>query len=280
MLHIPCDSMKILIIGCGSIGTLIAKAVDSMPEFDRVFITDQSHLCAIHLVKALHHVEYVENDDRSLSEVAEFVDLVVEAASQEAARHFVPFFLERGIDVMIMSVGAFAVDEFRERCFSLAKERDARLYVPSGAVCGTDGLHSASEGTIKEVQLITRKGRKGMCDVSKLREKGISIDSLDGPVVVFEGTAREAALTFPKNMNVAATLSLLGIGFDETKVTIICDPEVESNQHKVIVKGDFGELVAETRNIPSPKTPSTSYLAALSALAAIRRIVGNVWIGI
>jgi len=272
--------MNILIVGCGSIGTIIAKAVDSMPEFDRIFITDQSHLCAIHLVKALRHVEYVENDDESLSRVAGHVDLVVEAASQDAARHFVPFFLERGIDVMVMSVGAFAVDEFRERCFSLAKERNARLYVPSGAVCGTDGLHSAAEGRISEVQLITRKGRKGLCDASNLRERGINIDSLEEAMVVFEGTAREAALTFPRNMNVAATLSLLGVGFDETKVKVICDPNIESNQHKLIVKGDFGEMVAETKNIPSSKTPSTSYLAALSALAAIKRIVGNVWIGI
>lgn len=272
--------MRILVIGCGAIGTHIAKSVDEMPEFDKVYITDQSRLCAIHLVKTLRHVEYVENDDESLERISGDLDLVVEAASQSAAKHFAPFFLERGIDTMVMSVGAFADDEFRERCFALAREKGAKLYVPSGAVCGTDGLHSASAGKIYEVTLITRKGRKGMCEESKLRERGVIMNSLHEPRVIFEGTAREAATTFPRNMNVSATLALLGVGFDDTKVRIICDPEVESNQHTVIVKGEFGELKAETRNVPSPKTPSTSHLAALSAVAAIRRIVGNVWIGI
>ena len=93
-------------------------------------------------------------------------------------------------------------------------------------------------------------------------------------------TARDAALNFPRNMNVSATLSLLGVGFDATRVRIICDPTVESNQHTVIVRGEFGELRAETRNLPSPRTPSTSYLAALSAVAAIKRIASNIWIGI
>ncbi|MFP4170376.1 MAG: aspartate dehydrogenase [Methanomassiliicoccales archaeon] len=272
--------MRILIIGCGSIGTHIARAVDDMEEFTEVLITDQSKLCAAQLVKALHHVTYVENDERSLEEIASGLDLVVEAASQGAAKHFAPFFLERGVDTMVMSVGAFADDQFRERCFSLCRERNARLYVPSGAVCGTDGLHSASVGRIDEVTLITRKGQKGMCDESVLRERGIIMESLEEACVIFEGTAREATTRFPRNMNVAATLSLLGVGFDDTKVRIICDPEVESNQHRVVVKGEFGEFTAETKNIPSPRTPSTSFLAALSAVAAIRRIAGNIWIGV
>jgi len=272
--------MRILVIGCGSIGTHIVKSVDQMPEFDRVYITDQSKLCAIQLVQALHNVEYVGNDDESLTKVAKEIDLMVEAASQEAARHFAPFFLERGVDIMVMSVGVFADDDFRERCFSLAKEKGAKLYVPSGAVCGTDGLHAASAGKIQEVTLITRKGIKGMCDKSELQERGVIMDSLKQECVIFEGTAREAATTFPRNMNVSATLALLGAGFDDTKVRIICDPNVESNQHTVIVRGEFGEMRAETKNVPSSKTPSTSHLAALSALAAIRRIVGNVWVGI
>lgn len=272
--------MRILIIGCGSIGTQIARAVDEMEEFDRVYITDQTHMCAVHLEKILHNVIYVEHDDETLDGLSDELDLVVEAASQTAARHYAPFFLERGVDTMIMSVGVFADDALRERCFSLSKEKGAKLYIPSGAVCGTDGLHAAAIGRIDEVTLITRKGSKGMCDESSLKEKGISIENLQEPCVVFEGTARKAARTFPKNMNVSGTLSLLGVGFDDTKVKIICDPEVESNQHTVIVKGEFGELVAQTTNVPSPRTPSTSHLAALSAVAAIKRIVSNVWIGI
>jgi aspartate dehydrogenase len=272
--------MRLLIIGCGSIGTTLAKAVDEIPEIERIYITDKSKVCAIHLVEKLHKVKYVDNSDEELLGIIPDIDLVVEAASQEAAKHFIPFFLEHGVDVMMMSVGAFAEDAFRERCFALAKTKGARIYAPSGAVTGTDGLRAASIGTIDEVQLISTKSPKNFSNMEYLKSKGIDINNLKEPTVVFEGTAREAATLFPRNMNVSATLSLLGVGFDKTKVKIIFDPNTDKNTHKVIVRGPFGEFVAETKNVPFPKNTSTSYLAALSALATIKRLIGNVWIGV
>lgn len=269
-----------LIIGCGSIGTTLAKAVDEMPEIDRIYITDKSKVCAAHLVEKLRKVKYVDNSDASLLEVIKDIDLVVEAASQEAAKHFIPFFLEHGVDVMMMSVGALADDDFRERCFSLAKNKGGRLYAPSGAVTGTDGLHSASAGTIDEVLLVSTKSPKSCAHMDYLKKRDMDVNRITEPTVVFEGTAREAATLFPRNMNVSATLSLVGVGFDKTRVRIVCDPTTDRNTHKVIVRGPFGELVSETHNVPFPKNPSTSYLAALSALALIRRLIGNVWIGV
>ena len=272
--------MRILIIGSGSIGSVLAKAVHDMPEVDRIYVTDQSKDYAVHLIESLEKAEYVDNVNGNLSRVLGEIDLAVEAASQEAARKFVPFVLENGVDVMVMSVGVFADDAFRERCFTLAKKHRSRLYVPSGAICGTDGLHSAAAAGIREVHLITKKGPKGLRGAPGLKMRNIDVDSLREPTVVFEGNARDASSQFPKNLNVAATVSLLGAGFDQTKVTIICDPTAEKNSHILIVKGDFGELRCETQNVPSPMTPSTSYLAALSAVAAIKRILGNVWIGV
>ncbi|MBM4237158.1 MAG: aspartate dehydrogenase [Euryarchaeota archaeon] len=272
--------MRLLIIGCGSIGTTLAKAVDEMPEIERIYITDKSKVCAGHLVEKLHKVSYVDNSDESLTGIVGDIDLVVEAASQEAAKHFVPFFLDKGVDLMMMSVGSLADDDFRKRCFDLAKSRGCRLLVPSGAVTGTDGLHSASAGTIDEVLLITTKGPKSLRTIPFLKEKGIDVNRLSEPTIVFEGSAREAASIFPRNMNVAATLSLLGVGFDKTKIRIVCDPKGERNTHRIVVRGPFGEMSSTTNNVQFPKNPSTSYLAALSVVAAIRRIIDNVWIGI
>lgn len=272
--------MRILIIGCGSIGSVLAKAVHDMPEVDRIYVTDQSKDYALHLIESLEKARYVDNVNDNIVKILGEVDLAVEAASQDAARKFIPFVLENGADVMVMSVGVFADDAFREKCFTLAKKHRSRLYVPSGAICGTDGLHSASAAKIQEVHLITRKGPRGLRGAPGLKMKGIDIDSLTEPTVVFEGNARDASNQYPKNLNVAATISLLGVGFDNTHVTIICDPTTERNAHTLVVKGDFGELRCETQNVPSPMTPSTSYLAALSAVAAIKRILGNVWIGV
>jgi len=270
--------VRILIIGCGSIGSVLAKAVHDMPEVDRIYVTDQSKDFAVHLISSLEKAEYIDNVNGKLAKVLGEIDLAVEAASQTAARKFIPFALENGVDVMVMSVGVFADEEFKSRCYDLAKKHRSRIYVPSGAICGTDGLHAASAAAINEVHLTTRKGPKGLKGAPGLAQRGIDVDTLTEPTVVFEGNARDAALQFPKNLNVAATVSLLGVGFDKTRVTIICDPTTERNAHTLVVKGDFGELRSETNNVPSPMTPSTSYLAALSA--AIKRVLGNVWIGV
>jgi len=272
--------VRILIIGCGSIGSVLAKAVHEMPEVDRIYVTDQSKDFAVHLISSLEKAHYIDNENGKLAKVLGEIDLAVEAASQDAARKFIPFALENGVDVMVMSVGVFADEEFRKRCYELAKRHRSRIYVPSGAICGTDGLHSASVAGISEVHLTTRKGPKGLKGAPGLALKGIDVEKLTEATVVFEGNARDASIQFPKNLNVAATVSLLGAGFDRTRVTIICDPTTERNAHTLTVKGDFGELKCETHNVPSPMNPATSYLAALSAVAAIKRILGNVWIGV
>jgi aspartate dehydrogenase len=272
--------MRILIIGCGSIGSVLAKSVHDMPEVDRIYVTDQSKDYAVHLIESLEKAEYVDHSTSNIARILGEVDLAIEAASQEAAKKLVPFVLENGVDVMVMSVGVFADEAFREKCYTLAKKHRSRIYVPSGAICGTDGLHSASAANISDVHLITRKGPKGLRGAPGLKLRKIDVDALKEPSVVFEGNARDAASQFPKNLNVAATVSLLGVGFERTRVTIICDPTTERNSHTLEVKGDFGELRCETQNVPSPMTPSTSYLAALSAAAAIKRILGNIWIGV
>jgi len=272
--------MRILIIGCGSIGSVLAKAVHDMPEVDKLYVTDKSREYAKHLVSTLEKAEYVSSGNGQLCTALTEVNLAVEAASQEAAKRYIPYVLENGVDVMVMSVGVFADEAFRDRCFTLAKKHRSRIYVPSGAICGTDGLHAAATADISEVHLITRKGPKGLQGAPGLEMRNIDVTALTEPTVVFEGNAHDAASQFPKNLNVAATVSLLGVGFEKTKVTIICDPHAERNSHTLVVKGAFGELRSETQNVPSPLNPATSYLAALSAVAAIRRILGNVWIGV
>ncbi|MCU0861872.1 MAG: aspartate dehydrogenase [Methanomassiliicoccales archaeon] len=271
--------MRVLIIGCGSIGNVLAKAAQGMGQIDLIYFTDKSAHRAEARVREYSKGRLARYDDEGIAKVIKEVDLVIEAASQEAARKFAPMCLERGRDIMVMSVGAFYDDDFRERCFRLAGAKRARLYIPSGAVCGTDGLRSA-HGRIDEVHLITTKGPNGFKDVPYLEEKGIDVSKLKEPMVLFEGSAREAVRLFPRNVNVAATVSLMGVGFDHTKVTIVCDPRAEVNSHRLVARGEFGELTSEIHNVPSPENPATSYLAALSAVSALKSIATNVWVGV
>lgn len=272
--------MRLLIIGCGSIGTVLANAADSIEEIDLFYLTDKVEEKAKAMLKAHPKARYVGFEDDAILQAMDDVELVIEAASQEAVRKFAPICLEQGRDIMVMSVGAFEADDFRERCFELSKSKRGRLYIPSGAVCGTDGLRSASSSQIDEVHLITTKGPESYKNVPYLAEKKMDLSSLKEPTVLYDGPAREVLRLFPKNINVAATVSMLGVGFEKTRITLVCDPKSRTNSHLLIVKGPFGEIRAETNNTPFPTNPSTSYLAALSAVAALKSIVANRWIGV
>lgn len=268
--------MRITIVGCGSIGSKLAKAADEMAEVKRIYLMDEEPGRAEGLAEQLNKAIVIKDVEEELYHS----DLVVEAASQAAASAIVPKVVARGVDIMIMSVGALVDDSFREAVKEKATLSEAKIFIPSGAVCGTDGLRSSAVGELDEVELITTKGPKSLEGVDWITDHGIDVDTLTERTVVYSGTAREAVKLFPKNINVAATVALLGVGFDKTKVTIVVDPESHSNSHELRVKGEFGEMTCHTYNVPSPDNPKTSYLAAMSAISALKRIVRNEWIGI
>jgi len=268
--------MRLAIIGCGSIGSELAEAADGMADVKRIYLTDLRGVAAEALASKLKKAVAI----RSIEQELYHCDLVIEAASQAAAREIIPKVVGRGVDIMIMSVGVLVDDDYRDNVYETARSTGARILVPSGAVCGTDGLSSATIGRIDEVVLTTTKNPESLAGVPYLIEKGIDVDKVTGPTVIYEGPAREAVKLFPKNVNVAATVSVMGIGFDRTKVKIVLDPETSSNSHELIVKGEFGEIISRTSNVPCPSNPSTSYLAALSAISALKRIIRNDWVGI
>lgn len=268
--------MNICIVGCGAIGTTIARAIEDMPDIRTVYLTDRSRECANLLAQKAPKVHYVPDIVPILPDTR----LVIEAASQDAARYYAPLSLSAGVDVLIMSVGVFQDEEFQVDAFRLAKRKGAKIYLPSGAVGGIDALGAASLETIDEVTLTTTKPPSAFGTSPYLESKGIKASELRERTELFSGSAREACKHFPQNINVAATISLAGIGFEKTRIRIVCDPAVLTNEHHLKAKGKFGELDVVTRNVPSPRNPKTSYLAALSAISAIRKIVGNVWVGV
>ncbi len=269
-------TVNICVIGCGAIGTTIAKAMEPMSDIQIIYLTDRSKECATRLQEKVPKVRYVPDIVPVLNDVR----LVVEAASQEAARYYAPLALSAGVDVLIMSVGVFQNEAFQNDAFRLAKRKGAKVFIPSGAIGGIDALCAASLDALDEVTLTTTKPPSAFGPNPYLESKGIKAADVRERTELFYGTAREAVTHFPQNINVAATISLAGIGFEKTKIRIVCDPQVSTNEHHLKAKGKFGELDVVTRNVPSPRNPKTSYLAALSAISAIRKITGSTWVGV
>jgi aspartate dehydrogenase len=199
--------------------------------------------------------------------LAEPLDVVVEGAGQEAVRQHGEAVLLAGKDFLVLSVGALADDDLFERLKLAAKNTGAHLLLPSGAIGGLDALASAAVGGLDDVTLTTRKPPDAL-------QTGADRDALLGdakaePVLLFEGPAREAVREFPANVNVAAALSLAGVGFDRTRVRIYADPAVSRNTHEVQARGWFGELSFTIQNVPT-ENPKTGRITALSVLKTLR----------
>ena len=250
-------TLKIGIIGCGAIGSVIAKAMDGKVAVLFDLIEDRALKLASSLKfkpKVAKTFEEFINSD---------INFVVEAASQKAVRDYAERILESGKDLMILSVGALD-EHFLSRLRDVASKKGRKIYIPSGAVVGIDGIKAVSD-KISEIVLITRKNPKSF---------GLNVNECR---VLFEGNAKEAVKLYPQNINVAATVSLAGIGFERTKVKIIADPNVNENIHEIRVIGDFGEIITITKNVKLNER--TSYLAALSAIRMLKNLEDVVVIG-
>ena len=268
--------MRITIVGCGSRGSKLAEAADKMMEVKRIYLVDSDKARAEALAATLNKAEVVEDVEEELYHC----DLVIECATQDAARQVIPKVVARGVDIMIMSVGALVDDDFREMVTEKAKQCEAKVYIPAGAICGTDGLRASTVGEVQKVELITTKPPVSFEGVKYVQDRGIDLSTIKEKTVLYTGPAREAVQLFPRNVNVAATVSIMGIGFDKTMVTIAVDPSIKINSHELRIKGEFGELTTHTYNVPSPINPKTSNLSVFSAISALQRIVKNQWVGI
>jgi len=268
--------MRIMIVGCGSRGSKLAEAADKMVEVKRIYLLDSNRPRVEAVASKLNKGMIVDDIEEELYHC----DLVIECATQDVAHDILPKIVYRGVDVMVMSVGALVDDDYRADLIAKAKENDMRIYIPSGAICGIDGLRASAIGELQEVELNTVQGIASFQGVKYIEEKGIDLSGLKERTLLYSGPAREAVKLFPRNVNVAAIVSIIGFGFDKTKVNISVDPATKSNSHELRVKGEFGEMTCNTYNVTSPDNPNTSNLSVFSAISALERIVKNQWIGI
>jgi aspartate dehydrogenase len=267
---------RIGIVGAGAIGKEIARAIDDGTIPARlVAIWDRQVGEAEEFAATLSQKPKV----LPLEELVKEVNIVVEAASQAAVREVATVALSNSKNVMIMSVGALADQELLGQIRELAKKHHCSIYVPSGAIGGLDAVKSASIKNIECATITTRKPAKGLKGAPFVVKNNIDLDTFTEPTEIFSGPAAVAIKEFPANVNVAASLSLVGIGFDKTIVKVVVDPTISRNIHEIHVRGDFGDFHAKIENVPSDTNPRTSFLAALSAIATLKQVCEPLKIG-
>lgn len=257
--------LKIGIAGCGAIGSALAKTIvkDFAGRAQLTGLYDTGKEKVDKLAGRLNKQKLaVFNLDKLISRS----DLVIESARADSAFDIARKTILSSRDIMVMSVGGI-IGHYKELS-ALAGKKGCRIFIPSGAVCGIDGLKAAALNKIRKVTLTTKKP-----------PRALGLGNLAKETVIFEGDALSAIKLFPQNINVAVTLSLAGIGAKKTLVRIVASPEATENIHEVEIDYAAGKIFTRTENMPHPDNPKTSYLAVLSAIATLQQILEPIKIG-
>lgn len=259
----------VALIGCGAIGSLVAKAIDEGLVNARLL-----YLLDIVVEKAEELAKVLRQEPRVAREIGEIlededVEVVVEAASQEAVLQYAERVLEAGKELVVLSVGALLRPELKH----LLEDYGERIHIPSGAIAGLDALRSLVLVGIKRVVLTTRKHPSKLLDSPYARRRRLDLEGVEEPVVVFEGPAEVAVREFPRSLNVAATLALYSGA--PVHVRVVADPAATRNVHEVEVESEASRITITVENVPHPLNPKTSYLAALSAISLLRELCAS-----
>jgi len=229
---------------------------------------DYPGVCIRHIVVSSSQVSEVQAQVGSAvhvgSCVPEDATLVLECAGHGAlAEHILPA-LARGVECAVLSIGALAESGLPEKLAAAAQQGACQVHLLSGAIGAIDAIASARIAGLDEVTYTGRKPPSGWR--GSPAEDLVDLDTLTEATTILQSSAREAARLYPKNANVAATVSLAGLGLDATQVRLIADPAVTENIHEVQARGAFGQLHITMRGKPLADNPKTSALTVLSAL--------------
>lgn len=267
-------NFRVGIGGLGATGLKVAQVLDvggipgmelaaiSAADFEKAKRNMTDFKCQVPIVK--------------LSELPEYADVIVECAPSAVFRDVAVPALEAGKIFIPISVGGLLIHDDLKK---LVEKNNARIIVPTGALIALDAVRAAAEGTIYSVTMIIRKPPAGLEGAPFIIKNEIDLSAIKKPIMVFEGSAREGAKGFPANVNVAAALSLAGVGPDKTVLEIWADPTIDRNIQHFKVDADSASFEATIKNIPSEENLKTARITALSVIAALRGLTSSFKVG-
>lgn len=270
--------VRVAVLGAGTIARLVLERAreGDLPNVQFVALNGRSRASGGSALADEFALPFVISRAELL---AHKPDVVLEAASHEAVReHLVPL-LDAGVSVIVLSAGALVDEDLRLVAEQAANRSGAQLYVPSGGIGGLDVLKAACAAGVDEVSIQVAKPPAAWRGIRYVEALGVDLAHLDRPRILFEGSALDGVPHFPQNVNIAAVLSLAGVGAKQTRLRVVADPALTVNTHTIHVRGRSGDFTVVLGNVPSPDNPKTSWLACYSAVAALQQISSPIRFG-
>lgn len=249
---------KVGIAGIGAIGGAVAKAlIDGIDGFTLTAVSDPQS-----------DKDFgVPNVD--FKTLALDCDLIIECLPAEIVPDLCDAVLPEHKDILFISAAALLI---YPHLLDRLQQSRSKAYLPSGALCGLDGVRAMKEMGIISSVIASTKPPKGFSGAPFIVENNIDVSQITEKTCIFEGNALDASKGFPANVNVAASLSFAGVGANNTRVEIWADPAAVGNAHEITVKSDYSTLKARIENMPDPANPKSSVLAAQSIVATLRNM--------
>lgn len=249
------QNKRVGIAGTGAIGSVVARAlVNGINGLTLDCISDPA-------AKETFGVDNV-----NFQTLVQRVDLIIECLPAHIVPSLAKIAFSANKDILFISAAALLV---YPELLDAHKSSTSRIYVPSGALAGIDGVKAMKQMGITSSKIASTKKPSGFSGAPYVIEKNINLDDIKEKTMIFSGNALEASRGFPANINVAATLSLAGIGAELTRVEIWADPDAKGNSHEISVNSAYSSLTCRIENMPDPNNPKSSVLAAQSIITAL-----------
>ncbi len=254
-------NIKIGVAGCGALGSIVVKALEKgLGGYDFIAVSDINN-------------KNFSVPNISFAELAEKCDLIVECLPPAIVPALAKEALSRDKDLLMISACAILLSpEINE----ISDQSAGRILVPSGALCGLDAVSALNCAEINSATISSTKHPRGFKGAPYIIENDIDLSNITEKQLIFKGNAFDAAKAFPANVNVAATLSIAGVGPEKTQVEVWADPNANGNSHEICVKGGSSTITTKVENTPDPSNPKSSMLAGHSIVATLKKITEKI----
>ena len=251
------DNIKIGVAGCGALGSIVCKALlDGLKGYELVAVSDIN-------------APSFDVPNLNFNDLAATADMIVECLPAKAVPDLARAVFSHDKDLVMISACAYLLYPEIEEMVNASK---GRLIIPSGALSGTDAVSALKCAEIETAVIASTKKPQGFKGAPHIEQKKIILENITKKTLLFSGNAIEAAKAFPANVNVAATLSLAGIGPQRTQVEVWADPNIAGNTHEIRVKGGSSTIVSRIENEPDPTNPKSSMLAGHSVVSTLKKL--------